>query len=155
MNIFPSDFLFPYRSQCAPKERRRGRAEKRLSKRVFLESPFFFSAPLRSALKTPQGPENLKGAEKKRTLQKHPFGQPFLRTTPSPLLWRALKKPLSPTPPRPHPTPRNGPETDPKQTRNGAKWSRTEPNRAEMDRNQALSGGTAGKFVRMGGVGGL
>ena len=25
-----------------------------------------------------------------RTLQKHPFGQPFLRTTPSPLLWRAL-----------------------------------------------------------------
>ena len=34
---------------------------------------------------------NLKGAEKKRTLQKHPFGQPFLRTTPSPLLWRALK----------------------------------------------------------------
>ena len=34
--------------------------------------------------------ENLKGAEKKRTLQKHPFGQPFLRTTPSPLLWRIL-----------------------------------------------------------------
>ena len=33
---------------------------------------------------------NLKGAEKKRTLQKHPFGQPFLRTTPSPLLWRTL-----------------------------------------------------------------
>ena len=29
-------------------------------------------------------------AEKKRTLQKHPFGQPFLRTMPSPLLWRAL-----------------------------------------------------------------
>ena len=27
-------------NQCAPKERRRGRAEKRLSKRVFLESPF-------------------------------------------------------------------------------------------------------------------
>ena len=35
--------------------------------------------------------ENLKGAEKKRTLQKHPFGQPFFRTTPVPLLWRALK----------------------------------------------------------------
>ena len=33
--------------------------------------------------------KNLKGAERKRTLQKHPFGQPFLRTTPSPLLWRA------------------------------------------------------------------
>ena len=54
--------------QDAPKERRRGRAEKGLSKRVFL-----------------------KGAEKKRTLQKHPFGQPFLRTTPSPLLWRAQR----------------------------------------------------------------
>ena len=34
---------------------------------------------------------SLKGGEKKRTLQKHPFGQPFLRTTPSPLLWRTLK----------------------------------------------------------------
>ena len=39
--------------QGAPKERRRGRAEKRLSKRVFLESPFF-SAPLRFSLKTPE-----------------------------------------------------------------------------------------------------
>ena len=70
----------------APKERRRRRAEKRLSKgyfwRVrFFSAPFRFSDVLR---------ENLKGAEKKRTLQKHPFGQPFLRTTPSPLLWRAL-----------------------------------------------------------------
>ena len=35
--------------------------------------------------------ENRKGAEKKRTLQKNAFGQPFLSTTPSPLLWRALK----------------------------------------------------------------
>ena len=43
----------------------------------------FFSAPVRFALKTP---ENLKWEEKKRTL--HPFGRPFLRTTPSPLLWR-------------------------------------------------------------------
>ena len=34
---------------------------------------------------------NLKGAEKKRTLQTHPFGQSFLRRTPSPLLWRTLK----------------------------------------------------------------
>ena len=47
----------------------------------------FFSAPFRFALKTH---ENLKGAERKRTLQKHPFGRPLLRTTPSPLLWRAL-----------------------------------------------------------------
>ena len=31
----------------APKERRRRRAEKRLSKRVSLESPGFFSVPLR------------------------------------------------------------------------------------------------------------
>ena len=39
-------------------------------------------------LKHLKGPENLKEAEKKRTLQKHPFGRPFLRTAPSPLLWR-------------------------------------------------------------------
>ena len=39
----------------------------------------FFSVPLRFALKTPK---NLEGTEKKRTLQKHPFGQPFPRTTP-------------------------------------------------------------------------
>ena len=57
----------------APKERRRRRAEKRLSKRVFLESPFLL-CPLKVFrtfqvfLKT-----NLKGAEKKRTLSKTPF----------------------------------------------------------------------------------
>ena len=34
---------------------------------------------------------NLTGAEKKRTLQKQPFGRPFPHTTPSPLLWRALR----------------------------------------------------------------
>ena len=46
----------------------------------------FFSAPLRfsDVLRA-----NLNGAEEKRTLQKHPFGQPFLRATPSLLLWRA------------------------------------------------------------------
>ena len=32
-----------YIGQGAPKERRRGRAEKRLSKKVFLESPFLLS----------------------------------------------------------------------------------------------------------------
>ena len=42
----------------------------------------FFSAPLRA---------NLKGAEKKQTLQNHPFGRPFLRTTSSSLAWHALK----------------------------------------------------------------
>ena len=74
----------------APKERRRRRAEKRLSKRVSLESPFLL-CPLK-VFRTFQVflRENLKGAEKKRTLQEHPFGQPFLRTTPSPLLWRTL-----------------------------------------------------------------
>ena len=41
--------------------------------------PLGFSGVLRA---------NLKGAEKKLTLQKHPFGKPFLRTTPFPLLWR-------------------------------------------------------------------
>ena len=79
-------------NQGAPKERRRGRAEKRLSKRVFLESPFLLCSlkVLRTFQVVLRG--NLKGAEKKRTLQKHPFGQPFLRTTPSPLLWRALRE---------------------------------------------------------------
>ena len=66
----------------APKERRRRRAEKRLSKRAFLESPF-----LLCTLKVFR-----KEAERKRTLQKHPFGQPFLRTTPSLLLWCTLTK---------------------------------------------------------------
>ena len=47
------------KNQSAPKERRRRRAEKRLSKRVFWRV-LFFSAPLRVVLKTP---ENLKGAE--------------------------------------------------------------------------------------------
>ena len=39
--------------------------------------------------------------------------------------------------PRPHPTPRNGPETDPKRTRNGAKRSR---NGAETESKPSLSG---------------
>ena len=38
-----------YYHQGAPKERRRGRAEKRLSKRVFLESPFLL-CPLEGLL---------------------------------------------------------------------------------------------------------
>ena len=70
-------------NQSAPKERRRCCVEKRLCRRCFWRV-FFFSAPLRfsGVLRA-----NLKGAEKKRTLQKHSFGQPFLLTTPSPLLW--------------------------------------------------------------------
>ena len=79
------------KSQSAPKERRRRRAEKRFSKGCFWRVRFFsallrFSGPFRVVR------ANLKGAEKKRTIQKHPFGQPFLRKTPSPLLWRTLKK---------------------------------------------------------------
>ena len=63
----------------APRERRRRRTEKRLSKKVFLESPFLLCPlkvfrTLRVFLRT-----NLKGVEKKWTLQKHSFGQPFLR----------------------------------------------------------------------------
>ena len=61
-----------------------------MSKRVFLESPFLLCSLKVFRTKHLKGPENLKGAEKKRTLQKNPFGQPFLRTTPSPLLWRTL-----------------------------------------------------------------
>ena len=34
----------------------------------------------------------LKGQSRKRTLQEHHFGRPFPRTTPSSLLWHALKK---------------------------------------------------------------
>ena len=74
----------------APKERRRGRAENRLSKGCnFGES---VSSLLPKGFQDLSGVlrENLKGAEKKRTLQNYPFGQPFLRTTPSPLLWRIL-----------------------------------------------------------------
>ena len=71
----------------APKELTRRRAEKRLSKRCFWRVRFF-SAPLKlsGVLRA-----NLKGAEKKRTLQNHPYGQLFLCTTPSLLLWHALK----------------------------------------------------------------
>ena len=49
----------------------------------------FFSAPLRfsGVLRA-----NFTGEEKQRTLQKRPFGRPFLRTTPSPLLWRTPMK---------------------------------------------------------------
>ena len=57
--------------------------------------------------------------------------------------------------PRPHPDPTQHPEMDPKQTRNRPE---TEPKRsrngAEMDRNQALWGGTAGGVCRGGGGGG-
>ena len=80
----------------APKERRRRCAEKRSSKRVFWRVHFFsshsrFSDVFRA---------NLTGAEKKRTPQNHLFGRPFPRTTPSPLLWRALI--ILATKPNPH-----------------------------------------------------
>ena len=40
-SLAPKPSVFDvYLNGSAPKERRRGRAEKRLSKRVFLESPF-------------------------------------------------------------------------------------------------------------------
>ena len=65
----------------APKERRRRRAEKRSFKRVILESPFLL-CPLK-VFKCSRA--SLKGTERKRTLQNHLFGWPFLRMTPSPL----------------------------------------------------------------------
>ena len=62
----------------------------------------------------------------------------------------------------PTPTPPNTPEMDPKRTRNApetepnrAKRTRTEPNGAEMDRNQALSDATARGVCRDGGGWGL
>ena len=55
----------------------------RVVQKGVLESPFLLF-PLKVFR------ANLAGAQKKRTLQKHPFGRPFPRTTPSPLLWRAL-----------------------------------------------------------------
>ena len=58
---------------------------------------------------------------------------------------------------RPHPDPtqhpRNGPETDPEQTRNGAKRSQTEPNGAKRSRNGPKSSPLTGGFDGMGGVG--
>ena len=59
----------------------------------------------------------------------------------------------SPRPPTPKRT-RNGPETNPKQTRNGPERSQTEPNGAEMDRNEAFRGGMGGGFVGVGVRGG-
>ena len=71
----------------APKERRRRRAEKQLSKRVFLDSPFLL-CPLKVFRCSESKPL---GGREEMTLQKHPFGQPFLRTTPSPLLWTLFR----------------------------------------------------------------
>ena len=73
-----------FRIRVCQKERTRRRAEKRSTKgyawRVrFFSAPLRFSGVLRASLK---------GGEKKRTLQKHPFGRPFLRTAPSLLPWR-------------------------------------------------------------------
>ena len=45
------------------------------------------------------------------------------------VIFFSLTEALSPTPPRPHPTPRNGPET--KQTRNRTKRSQTDRNGAK------------------------
>ena len=66
-----------------------------MSKRVFLESPFLlsllrFSGVLRA---------NLKGAEKKRTLQKNPFGEP-LKVFSAPRLLRSFGAPPGHSPHR-------------------------------------------------------
>ena len=50
----------------------------------------------------------------------------------------------TPTPPNAPKRTRNRPETDPKRIQTEPNRPETEPNGTEMDRNQALSGGTAG-----------
>ena len=86
----PDVSLGPLGTGClyggAPKERRRRRAQNWSSKRVFWRVRLFSSHLRFSDVSR----ANLNGAEKKRTLQKHPVGRPFPRTTPSPLLWRAM-----------------------------------------------------------------
>ena len=56
-------------------------------KRVFWRVRFFSSHLRFSGVFS----ANLTGTEEKQTLQKHPLRRPFPRTTPSPLLWCALK----------------------------------------------------------------
>ena len=71
-------------SECAKGAGKASCGETVVQRNVFLESPF-----LLCSLKVFR---TFKGADKKRTLQKHPFGQPFLcTTTPSPLLWLTPK----------------------------------------------------------------
>ena len=73
-----------------------------------------------------------------------PLWQPGLYNDTNIVIFFSLAQAPLPDPtPTPSNTPkrtRNGPEKEP----NGAKRTRTEPNGAEMDRNQAPSGGTAG-----------
>ena len=71
------------KTHSAPKERRRRRAGKRLSKRAFLESPFLLRPlKVRSHLKALRG-QRRNGLSKNALLDDR-----FPRTTPSPLLWR-------------------------------------------------------------------
>ena len=87
---------------------------------------------------------------------KHGFMQKFHSNSASLVIFFPLQKPLSPTPPRPHPTPRNGPETDLKWTRNGPE---TEPNGngAKRSRNGAKPSrnGPKSSFSGWDGRGGL
>ena len=59
--------------------------------------------------------------------------------------------------PRPHPDPTQHPETDPKQTRHGAKRSQTDPKRTETEPKwteiRPSGVGRPGGFVGMAGVG--
>ena len=84
---------------------------------------------------------------KPRKRKKMPFSSDILGSPQTSDILSLTEAPL--TDPTQHP--RNGPETDPKQTRNGAKRTGTEPNAAKMDRNQALSRGMAGGVCRGGG----
>ena len=100
------NFGAPAVFQSAPKERRRRRTEKRSSKRVFLVGESVSSLPsFRFALKTP---ENLEGAGRKRSLQKHPLDDRFsarrlLRSFTAPaILVRVWNNAISAPPPENH-----------------------------------------------------
>ena len=58
-----------------------------------------------------------------------------------------LQKPRCPTPPRPHPTPRNGPETDPKQTQIG-KSQRVKTQRVKTSENFAEEKNVRRRYFR-------
>ena len=76
-----ADFVGVHQRSREGVVRRNGRPQGCFGESVFSSSHLRFSDVFRA---------NLAGPEKKRTLQKHPFGRPFPRTTPSPLLWPAL-----------------------------------------------------------------
>ena len=74
-----------------------------------------------------------------------------------PIQWYSfpLQNPLSTTPPRPGPTPHDGPETDPMTDLKRTQNPERDRNGPETDRNQVLWGGRGGVGTRVGAMGGL